>query len=183
MHPQTHELLTYLDDCRKRLRDVVEAVPEGDRSRRPAEGRWSVVEILTHLGIVERRVATLVKRMSDGVRRGERATAAPFEPSVAIAAIEGHGALDRSRKIVAPDAAMPKDELTLDAAWQSLAASRAAMRDAVLAGDGLPLAGATTPHPAFGPLNTYEWIAFVGGHDLRHADQIRETAEQLKTTD
>ena len=104
-----------------------------------------MVEILTHLGIVEKRIAVLVRRMTDGVRRGEPASAAPFEPSAAIAAIEGHGALDRSRKIVAPDAAMPKDELTLDAAWQALAASRAAMRDAVLTGDGLPLAGATTP--------------------------------------
>jgi hypothetical protein len=182
MHPQTQELLTYLDDCRKRLRDAVEAVPEGDRARHPGAGRWSVAEILTHLGIVEKRVAILVKRMTDGVRRGEPAPPVAFEPSAAIAGLEERGALDRSRKIVAPEAARPNEDADLDAAWKALAASRAAMRDAVLAGDGLPLAGAVVPHPIFGPLNTYEWIAFVGGHDLRHADQIRETAEALRTT-
>ena len=180
MHPQTQELLTYLDDCRKRLRDVVEAVPEGDRTRRPAEGRWSVVEILIHLGIVEKRVATLVRRMSDGVRRGEPAASTPFDPTQAIAALEERGALDRSKRLVAPEPVIPKEAVNLEAAWQALASSRATMRDAVLAGDGLPLAGAVVPHPIFGPLNTYEWIAFVGGHDLRHSDQIREAAEQLK---
>jgi hypothetical protein len=180
MQPQTQELLTYLDTCRKRLRDVVEAVPEGDRARRPGEGRWSVAEILMHLGIVEKRVATMVKRLTDGVRRGEPTPAVAFDPSAAIAAIEGHGALDRSKKLTAPEAARPGDDVNLVAAWQALAASRAAMRDAVLAGDGLALATTVAPHPAFGPLNVYEWIAFVGGHDLRHSEQIRETAEQLK---
>jgi hypothetical protein len=179
MQPQTQELLTYLDSCRKQLRDVVEAVPEADRARRPGEGRWSVVEILMHLGIVEKRVATLVKRMTDGVRRGEPAPSAAFETGTAIASLEERGALDRSKRFVAPEPVLPKDDVNLDAAWEALGASRAAMRDAVLAGDGLALASAVVPHPIFGPLNTYEWVAFVGGHDLRHADQIREAAEQL----
>jgi uncharacterized damage-inducible protein DinB len=35
----------------------------------------------------------------------------------------------------------------------------------------------TFPHPAFGPLNLYEWFRLIAYHELRHAKQIREVAE------
>jgi hypothetical protein len=28
------------------------------------------------------------------------------------------------------------------------------------------------PHPAFGPLNLYEWLAFIGIHEARHLRQV-----------
>jgi hypothetical protein len=35
------------------------------------------------------------------------------------------------------------------------------------------------PHPVLGPTNGYQWFLFIGSHEARHADQIRETARQL----
>jgi hypothetical protein len=35
------------------------------------------------------------------------------------------------------------------------------------------------PHPALGDQNLYQWIAFVGAHESRHAAQIREIAAAL----
>ena len=43
-------------------------------------------------------------------------------------------------------------------------------------GSGYALGEIIRPHPYLGPLNGYEWIAFVGAHMARHNDQIRETA-------
>jgi hypothetical protein len=34
------------------------------------------------------------------------------------------------------------------------------------------LSAATYPHPSFGPLNLYQWLAFVGIHEERHLNQI-----------
>jgi hypothetical protein len=39
------------------------------------------------------------------------------------------------------------------------------------------------PHPRFGPLTGYQWIAFSGAHEARHAAQIREIAEQLRASE
>jgi hypothetical protein len=39
------------------------------------------------------------------------------------------------------------------------------------------------PHPAWGPLNLYQWLAFVGAHEARHLAQIsalKETLNALK---
>ena len=48
------------------------------------------------------------------------------------------------------------------------------------AADGLALSQVTAKHPFLGVLNLYQWIGFIGYHDLRHADQIREIGEQVK---
>ena len=35
------------------------------------------------------------------------------------------------------------------------------------------------PHPTFGPLNLYQWLAFVGIHQSRHRRQIEAAKETL----
>ena len=35
------------------------------------------------------------------------------------------------------------------------------------------------PHPAFGPLNLYQWLAFMGVHQSRHRRQIEALKETL----
>jgi hypothetical protein len=53
-------------------------------------------------------------------------------------------------------------------------ATRRALADVVARGDGLALGKVSAPHPALGSFNGYDWIAFVGAHAARHADQMRE---------
>jgi hypothetical protein len=43
----------------------------------------------------------------------------------------------------------------------------------------MALGDITVPHPVLGPLNLYQWVLFVGGHESRHAIQIREIAQAL----
>ena len=45
----------------------------------------------------------------------------------------------------------------------------------------LALSTASHPHPLLGMLDMYEWVWANGAHELRHAAQIREVAEQLGT--
>ena len=44
---------------------------------------------------------------------------------------------------------------------------------------GMPLGAVQQPHRILGELNLYEWIAFLGTHEARHAAQIRELAATL----
>jgi hypothetical protein len=64
----------------------------------------------------------------------------------------------------------------LSALRQAHAAFRALLSDA----DGLALSAVTYDHPFFGRLNVYQWAELMAGHEARHADQIREIAEQLR---
>ena len=35
------------------------------------------------------------------------------------------------------------------------------------------------PHPFFGDLTAHEWLALVGGHELRHTQQIERILAQV----
>jgi len=153
----------------------MDQVPPELRGQRPEPGRWSVAEILEHLAVVERRMTRFLTTQIEAARADgvePESETSPILDSFNMALI-----VDRStRRIVASEASIPSGELDADAAWEALEQSRAAFREAVLSGDGLALGGRTVPHPSLGPLNLYHWIAFAGGHEARHADQIREIA-------
>jgi len=172
MHPRTHELLDHLARNRAELRAAVDSVPVELRERRPAPERWSVAEVLEHLVIVENAVTDrfthqVAAARADGL--GPDIETAPVVPTLNVSFV-----LNRTHRIVAVEAARPRGTYDAEAAWTALEQSRerlgAALRDA----DGISLGTFTRPHPALGELNPYQWIAFVGAHEARHAAQIRE---------
>ena len=58
-NPRTARLFEHLDHHRALLRRTVEEIPPDLRQRRPAPERWSAIEILEHLVLVERRLTFL----------------------------------------------------------------------------------------------------------------------------
>lgn len=53
------------------------------------------------------------------------------------------------------------------------------MCDLVREYDGLALGSVTAPHPVLGEIDVYQWLLFLGAHEGRHADQVREIGEAL----
>jgi len=86
---------------------------------------------------------------------------------------------DRSRRIEARENNQPVRGLDSEAALAELDAARDALLAVVAEAQRVDLSSAVQPHPVFGALNGYQWIAFVGGHELRHTDQIRDIAKQV----
>ena len=178
MHPRTTELLAHLDAQHDRLRRAVEDIPRHKRERKPNPERWSVAEVLEHLSIVETRIervftAKLTEARAAGLRQ-ER------DASPVVGTIDMARVLDRTRRITASEAALPSGKLDADAAWAALERARDALCNSVRASDGLALAVVVHPHPVLGPINLYQWIAFVGGHEARHAAQVMELRELLE---
>jgi hypothetical protein len=58
---------------------------------------------------------------------------------------------------------------------------RRSFLDVYLSGDGLALAEVVHVHPRLGSLNLYQWGVWVGGHEARHTEQIREIAVTLES--
>jgi uncharacterized damage-inducible protein DinB len=176
MHASTQQLLTYLEQNRATLRAAVDHVPVSQRQLRPAPDRWSTAEVLEHLAIVEKRITG---RLADAVTAARTNAAATTDD---VAPFDEHFArrlLNRELRVTASQASEPTGTLDVDAAWSELEAGRTSLIDLVHQSDGLPLADPLAPHPVFGRLTFRQWIVFLGGHDARHADQIREIAGAL----
>lgn len=173
MQPRIQELISYLDSSRTSLAAAVAAVPESQRDRRPEAGRWSVAEVLEHLALVEGGIGRLLGRQLEAARAaglGPETSSSPVVPTLPV----GH-LRDRRVPIAAPERVVPKGELSAGAAWQLLEDRRRALLDTLRAADGLALGEVPMPpHPALGPLDAYQWVVFLGAHEDRHAEQIRE---------
>lgn len=174
MHPRLEALFAGLEVHRAALVDAVEAVPPGRREERPAADRWSVAEIVHHLALTEGSIARLLTKKIAAARSA--GLAAEDELSPIPASRQLASLLERRQRMQAPAALLPRGDVRFDEAWAELRRAREALRAAALTGDGLALATLTYPHPFAGPFDLYQWIAFVGVHEGRHAAQIREIA-------
>jgi hypothetical protein len=177
-HPRLQELFAYLGVRRNALREAVDAVPEAQRNQQPEPDRWSVAEVLEHLALVEGRFKTFISdRLSEARASG---LAAELETGSVVGTFDQAGILDRSSKHVAPDPVRPQS-LDWKTAWSRLEDARRSFLDVYLSGDGLALADVHFVHPRLGSLNLYQWAVWLGGHEARHTEQIREIAVTLKS--
>jgi uncharacterized damage-inducible protein DinB len=180
MHPRIAEALEYLDTERAELRAAVELVPPALREQPPGPDRWSVAQVLQHLTLIENRIARLVSKRIAGARAeglGPELETGPILNTRHAAKIA-----DRSFRVTAPEEIRPPSDADAASAWAALEQSRETLRAAALSGDGLALGEVMHPHPVLGEINLYQWILFVGSHEVRHTAQVREIADQLRAS-
>jgi uncharacterized damage-inducible protein DinB len=180
MHPRLEEVLNYLDTERSSLREAVELVPAARRDESPGTDRWSVGQVLQHLVMIEKRIGRGMTKWVVDARAG--GLGPETETSSVMNSLPLELIADRTERKSAPEQVSPRGDLNATAAWTALEQTRAALRAAALAGDGLALGEVIQPHLVLGPINLYQWLLFVGGHEVRHTAQVREIAAELKTS-
>ena len=180
MHPHLTDTFACLDASRAALKSAVDTVPVSLRQQRPAANRWSAVEILEHLVLVERRFTQMLEpKIGGAIEDGlgpETQARAPLPSTI------GQAVGDRSNARTAPDPVQPTGTLDEPQAWAALEAARQSLRALLSRGDGLALSTVVHAHPFFGPLTAYQWGELIAGHEMRHAHQMRELAGQLATS-
>jgi hypothetical protein len=181
MHPRIQELLDYLELHSHEVREAVASVPAKLREIKPGDGGWSVAEVVEHLSLIERRVASLLTRQVAAARAS--GVGPDTETSSVVANFANpDGVVDRQRKIVSPEPVRPTGALDTESAQQALDQSRAAIASALRDANGVSLENLVQSHPVFGPLNMYHWIVAAALHEDRHAAQIREIGKSLSAS-
>jgi len=170
------EIFDDIDRTRETLSLAVAGLSAGQQGFRPSPERWSVAGIVEHLAIVEGRVVKLVSTLLDKAEQDghTRDADAPFAP----VSIEEQVELTREQKVAAPEQMLPAGASLADS-LDSLRSTRAALhalRPRVERVDGARL---RFPHPAWGAINLYQWLAFLGAHDERHLAQINALKETM----
>jgi uncharacterized damage-inducible protein DinB len=165
-HREIQEMLAELDKGRQELLEALRGVTEEAASFRPGPGRWSVLECVEHVVVVEDYLFGQIGASS--------ATAVPADDRRREKLIPVR-ATDRRFRIESPDVSKPTGRFaTLEAATERFLAGRQRTIHFVEeCGDDLR--ARLTTHPILGTVNCWETLLLMAAHPRRHAAQIRET--------
>src|SRR5271157_1271471 len=169
-------LLRLLAESQQKLCDAAKGLSDEQARQRPAPDRWSVLECVEHVGLVEDAMfATFTTKLAPSDALADRGREEMFL----------RGAGRRERKFSAPERVRPSSRFpSLTAALYHFNQSRARSIEHVTRLDLDPRAH-TAPHPvadALGlakPLTGQEFLIILALHPARHAEQIREIRRTL----
>ena len=165
------EIYTAIDATRERIYMRAEELDDERAAYRSSEGAWSALEILEHLAMIEegltKMMEAMIAKVASAVPKGdgERVAMEPFS-------LDEYAAQAAGRKFEAPEIARPKGGQPRAELVQRLRRSREALRRLQPSIETADFSKVRYPHPAFGPLNIYQWLAFIGLHEGRHLRQM-----------
>lgn len=162
--------LANLEEGRKAVLHALSGVTGEVAAKRPAPGRWSVLECVEHLAISEDYLFSQIaaSRYSDAAMANkDREATIPLR------------GVDRTRAVQTPEAARPTGRFsTLRGAEEHFIASRE--RTIRFVEDcGEDLRCRLTSHPLVGTVNCHEMLLIMAAHAHRHSKQIEEIKAAL----
>lgn len=166
------ELITLLEDSRRQLEELTAHSSGEAWSQAPAEGKWSVGEVVEHLAMTEEGILGMAQGALTGEQDPEWETVADTTIQQLVGILG-----DRTQKFQAPESLQPAGEMSREEALAKYAAARAKTLDYVRTVDG-PLKAHTAEGPA-GKMNAHQWLGLIGAHNLRHNAQIEEAMKMV----
>jgi len=138
------------------------------RCFRAAADRWSAVDCIEHVTVVENNVIKTIERTLAAPPPSEKPDT-NGKDQVVLEKVPG-----REARVKGPDAVMPKGRWP---DYAELLAQFESTRDRSLhfaSATQADLRAFAFPHPILGPLDCYQWLLFLAAHCERHVRQIEE---------
>ena len=169
--PDRAALLEILTASAGRFRAATQGLTAAQWSHKPAPDKWSPADLAEHLALSEEVMPRLARKAlgEPGVVRDEaqvRELDAEIIDSMKDDAWHGNAV-----ESIRPRHAFADGP----AAAATFLERRARTMDFVRSTDE-PLREHTFPHPAYGPLDSYQWLLMLAHHSDRHVRQIERAA-------
>jgi hypothetical protein len=166
------KVLRRLDSVHQKLLGAVSPLGPELYSQRPAEGEWSVAEIVHHLCLVEERV---IKELEGAIAREPRRVGflRRLIPTSIVSV--------RLIRVKAPKAMKPLNAPVKEVAIENFDRTRDSLKTLCATHGNDRLRNVVFKHPFLGEIDGVATVSFVGYHEQRHYKQIREVLRKLKT--
>ena len=163
------EIFNALNETRQTIYKRVEGLEPKQYCFKEEAGRWSVAGVIEHIGAAEARIVLRVRELIERAEAaGQLTPAQPFRP-ISVDEITSR---TTATKFQAPEAFQPKQDLALNELLAKIRSSRKELIVLRPKFDEFELSELKFTHPAFGPLDLYQWLVLTVMHESRHLDQI-----------
>jgi uncharacterized protein YndB with AHSA1/START domain len=166
--------LAELNGAQEQFLEIVKGLSPEQWKFKPSLECWSIAECAEHIAIVEDRAryAITEKALKLPAEPEKRRSIKFSDPAVL------RGGIQRETKLRAPEHIQPSGRWTTgEEIIQNVSESRARTLEFVKTTQD-DLRNHFLDHPAFGTLDTYQWVLLIAAHMQRHTAQIREVKSQ-----
>jgi hypothetical protein len=149
-----------------------------DQANTAVEGEiWTVSAIIEHLAMVEDGMIKICAKLlrEAEANRGKADGSAKISAEFLEKVLKG-----REQKFNAPERVVPSGDKTITESLAQMDENRAKLYELKSTFESVECADFKFPHPAFGDLTAHEWLALLGGHELRHTSQIKRLLEKIR---
>lgn len=162
------------DKIRAMLLETLGNISEEQANDLPEGEKWTIAQIVEHISIVEDGMGKISFKLLNEAKENGKSS----DGKVIIShAFTEKAAEARNQKLEAPDRVRPTGNQTIAESIEKLNESRQRLYDLKPLFETVDCSEHKFPHPAFGDLTAHEWLALVGGHELRHIEQIKRRIE------
>jgi uncharacterized damage-inducible protein DinB len=158
------------DKIRERLKETVRNLTDEQLNYLPEGEKWTVAQIVEHLSLVEDGMTRISAKLLNEAKENGKASDGTVKISEDFLRKIG-GA--RQQKFEAPERAHPKSGQTVPESLAKMEENRKRLNELCPLFESVECADYKFPHPAFGELTAHEWLALLGGHEMRHIEQIK----------
>ena len=165
------EIYEAIDKTRSKLILTAENLTEEQKNAREDGQGWTAPEIIEHLGIVEGSLVDMFKKLlSEAESAGEGLKSdGTLNPPISFLEI---AKVAKDKKFDAPKHVVPQSTQSVAESLIKLQENRDKLNELRPRIETTDLSNSMFPHPAFGNINLYQWLAFIGLHEYRHLMQI-----------
>lgn len=164
------------DKIREKLKETVSGLTEEQANFLPEGEKWTVAHLVEHISMVENGIARISAKLlgeaqAKGVQsKGEAKISEDFLQKAAWG---------RTQKFEAPERVHPSGKLTIAESLAKMDENRLKLEELRPLFESVECSDFKFPHPAFGDMSAHEWLALIGGHELRHMQQIKNILRQI----
>jgi uncharacterized damage-inducible protein DinB len=172
---KAQEVVDYMRAEREQFLATADGLSDAQLSFKPAADQWSIREIFHHIWMVEGLTAKLMANLLKQAVENNLPQDTDNEISV-LNSLDAHAETLRAR-FQAPERVVPLETLPLAESIARMAETRARILEPLDELCRYDVSGMLYPHPALGPINPYQWLLVMGGHEARHRRQIKRIKE------
>jgi hypothetical protein len=166
-----------LGAARARVLDRVAPFTQADLDRSPANGGWSAGEVLHHLQLIELSVTRVMGRLLEQAARSS--TGPDRRTDSVLGTLDSFAVESSPQKVKSPSPFIPQKGLRKEILLDGLAVSRERLLAAVAQAGAFDLGQVSFPHPVLGRLDGYQWLLYLGQHELRHLHQVERSSTEV----
>jgi len=159
------------DKIREKLKQTVLSLNDEQLTFLPDGEKWTIAHIVEHISIVEDGMSKIsAKLLTQAQSAGKQSSGeAILTENFAKKAAEA-----RELKFEAPERVRPTGNQTIAESLAKMEENRQALEKLRPLFESVECGNYKFPHPFMGDLTAHEWLALVGGHEVRHLAQIEK---------